>query len=66
MTVEIGYGGKITATKYVLNEISVYAQLASERYKELGYPTLAKQAENVSEAIYNCLFESGHYTKKEG
>lgn len=61
MTVEIGCGRKITATKDVLNELSMYAELASENYARREYPNLAEKARDVSRAIYYCLLETGYY-----
>ena len=61
MTIEFANGKKITATKNVLNMISLYASAAREKYEKLGYSALASEAEDFEMAIYNRLKEDGFY-----
>ena len=60
MIVEIG-SRKITATKKVLNYLSIIADKASVAFMSEGYTALGEDAREFSESIYNALKERGFY-----
>ena len=64
-TVEIAGFGKITAEESTLNMISLWGQLASEKYNEEGATALAKQAKDIGVMIYKMLDKKGYYTNAE-
>lgn len=46
-----------------LNLISLYAQIASEDYKADNCPTLAKEAKDLSDKLYDICNKHGLYKK---
>ena len=48
-------------TMYLLNEISIWAHEASERYKTLGLCGLSDRAQKSADDIYNILNELHFY-----
>ena len=61
MTVEIKNIGKITASKEVLNMISLWASQAAERNTLKGYEGLADEADKAASTIYKALKAAGLY-----
>ena len=55
--------GKITATKPVLNAISIAFLDAAKNYKDVGLYELANYYDKVSEDIYRALKDKGYYDK---
>lgn len=53
--------GNITASKYLLNSISIAFSKCSEKFKEDGAPALACDAENIADAIYDELKKTNFY-----
>ena len=56
-----GGKGKQMDTMVILNQVSLWASLAAERYEQLGCPTLAKGAQDASDNIYHFLESKGLY-----
>lgn len=54
-------GSKITASKDVLNYISIIAEKAYDAYMSEGYTALAKEALEFSVIIYEALKREGLY-----
>ena len=64
-TVEVAGFGKITAEESLLNMISLWGQIASEKFKEEGTTALAKQAHDIGVMIYSLLDTKGYYKNAE-
>ena len=60
MTVKTIFGN-ITASKDVLNELSIYASEASKEYERKGYFALQERAQEVANTIFNELDKTGFY-----
>ena len=56
--------GNITATKDVLNEISLAFGRSEEVHKRRGHLALADRDDNISFAIYRALAETGYYNER--
>lgn len=48
-------------TQTFLNYMSIFAYEAAERYRERGANTLAKQASEFAQSLYQLLDEEGYY-----
>lgn len=64
MTIDLGYGHKITGTADTLNHISVVLMEAVESYRKKGLDGLARSCERESDIIYRVLKEKGFYDTK--
>lgn len=53
--------GKINASKSTLNKLCLLACTAAERYRNDGMNALAKEADDISEAIHDALADLGYY-----
>ena len=53
--------GKITADKYLLNFISILAGEAADKYEREGASSLAEDARDLSNQIYEALSNAGLY-----
>ena len=62
-TVEVIGFGKITAEERVLDMISLWGRIASDKFKDEGETALAEQAQDFGDMIYNLLDTIGYYTK---
>lgn len=60
MTVETKLG-KITASKAVLNAISLMADFSSDRNFEKGYTASGARDKEISNEIYHALKSVGYY-----
>ena len=61
MTVNIEGLGRITASKDVLNYISIAMSEASYHFELKGLSALQKEAKEYANAIYNELDSKGYY-----
>lgn len=61
MTVDIKGIGKITASKRLLNELSISLWVASEAEESKGHHDIAKRNEKISDSILLALKEDGYY-----
>lgn len=64
MTIELGYGHKITGTAMTLNYMSMALKEAADSYVRKGLPYIARDCERDSETIYRVLKEKGLYDTK--
>lgn len=53
--------GNITASKALLNDLSLALCEASKRYAEIGKSGLSKHYSELSDIIYASLKENGYY-----
>lgn len=53
--------GKITADKYLLNFISILASEAADKFEREGAGSLAEDARDLSNQIYEALSNAGLY-----
>ena len=53
--------GKITASKYVLNMLSILLSESAESLADKGYKARSKQAETAADEIYHALDAVGLY-----
>lgn len=53
--------GKITADKDTLNYLSILAGEAADMFDKKGVHTLAKEARDFHQLIYDQLFSTGFY-----
>ena len=65
-TVEVIGFGKITAEERVLDMISLWGRIASDKFKDEGETALAERAQDIGDMIYNLLDTKGYYTKITG
>ena len=65
-TVEVIGFGKITAEERVLDMISLWGRIASDKFKDEGETALAEQAQDIGDIIYNLLDTKDYYTKITG
>ena len=63
MTVNIEGLGKITASKYVLNALSIAFSNSATYYMKGNKFSLSEQEENRRDAIYTELLKVGYYDK---
>mgnify|MGYP004538031459 CR=1 FL=1 len=63
MTVNIEGLGKITASKYVLNALSLTFSNSATYYMKRDMFALSEQEENRRDAIYTELLKVGYYDK---
>lgn len=61
MTVELKGIGKVTASKEVLNLLSIWATEASRVYEGRERHYMAKEAQEASSSIFEALEETGYY-----
>lgn len=61
MTVTLRSGEKITASKAVLNHLSIVLVDAAELYKRIEHHASAELARQDSNDIYKALKETGYY-----
>ena len=64
-TVEVAGFGKITADESLLNMISLWGRLASDKFKDEGATALAEQAKDIGDTIYHLLDTKGYYKDAE-
>ena len=53
--------GKISADKYLLNFISILASEAADKFEREGAGSLAEDARDLSNQIYDALYKAGLY-----
>lgn len=61
MKYEIEGRGTITCNKDTMNVISMLAEEASKMYALKGRPSLAQQARDIANGIYDMLDKKGYY-----
>lgn len=61
MTINIEGFGKITASKKVLNEISLLALDASKYRRNKGQDSIANNWSDISDFIYDTLLKAKYY-----
>lgn len=61
MTVMFENGEKVTASKDVLNELSLAYRYASERWEQKNLYVTAELYEQRAHTIYDALDETGYY-----
>lgn len=61
MTVYIPKQGEIKADESLLNLIAIYAGEARNRYRSVGFNSIAAEADEVANAIHNALDAKGYY-----
>lgn len=61
MTVDVEGLGKITASKEILNEISIAFGVSRDFYLKVGCNALADKCNKVSGSVHRALNDSGYY-----
>ena len=61
MTITNKYGEKITASKEVLNYLSLALEDGAERQAEKGHDVLEKAYQEWADLIYKALKDCGYY-----